>query len=56
MKVFYCPVNGWDCPYWSAGMTCMLVNDGRNPLVECDDAFSMYGETDLDSYLVETGD
>lgn len=22
----YCPVNGWDCPYWKKGGECTLEN------------------------------
>ena len=33
-KVF-CPVNGWDCPYWNEDRTCSL----DNPEEECDDWF-----------------
>ena len=29
----YCPVNGWDCPYWCYDGTCKL----ENPAKECDD-------------------
>ena len=37
-KKFFCPVNGWDCPYWKEDGSCSMVDDGDNPLVECDDA------------------
>ena len=44
-KKFFCPVNGWDCPYhkddWD-GICCSLVDDGEDPIVECDDAASFY--------------
>lgn len=55
-KVFYCPVNGWDCPYWRKDGTCSMVDEGDNPLIECDDAsiFVDDGET-LDDWLVERG-
>lgn len=29
----YCPVNGWDCPYWCYDGTCKL----ENPAEDCDD-------------------
>lgn len=53
-KVFYCPVNGWDCPYWRKGGTCSMIDEGDNPLIECDDAsiFVDDGET-IDDWLVE---
>lgn len=55
-KVFYCPVNGWDCSYWRKDGTCSMIDEGDNPLLECDDAsiFVDYGET-LDDWLVERG-
>ncbi len=34
MKRFYCPVNGWDCPYWQEGGVCTIPGD---PIEECDD-------------------
>ena len=36
---FHCPVNGWDCPYWTNGV-CGL----DNPIAECDDFAAMWGE------------
>ena len=33
----YCPVNGWDCPYWCYDGTCKL----ENPAEECDDFAAM---------------
>lgn len=36
-KIF-CPVNGWDCPYWRKDGTCGMTEDeGCHPLDECDD-------------------
>lgn len=29
----YCPVNGWDCPYWNKDGSCSL----ENVRYECDD-------------------
>lgn len=37
-KKFFCPVNGWDCPYWKKDGSCSMVDDGDNPIEECDDA------------------
>lgn len=31
---YYCPVNGWDCPYWQKDGSCIC----ENPTIECDDA------------------
>lgn len=36
---FYCPVNGWDCPYWRKDGTCCI--DGI-PWEECDDAAAFH--------------
>lgn len=33
----YCPVNGWDCPYWNKDGTCSL----ENVTEECDDYMSI---------------
>lgn len=34
----YCPVNGWDCPYYKGG-ECGL----EKPLEDCDDFFAIWG-------------
>ena len=44
MKVFYCPVNGWDCPYWKENGTCSMVDENLDPTLECDDAGYFWGE------------
>ena len=34
----YCPVNGWDCPYWRKDGTCsMLEDENVHPKDECED-------------------
>ena len=41
----HCPVNGWDCPYYSSApypCACTL----ENPFEECDDFASMWDEGD----------
>lgn len=46
-KKFFCPVNGWDCPYWREdwdGGCCSLVDEGKDPIEECDDAATFYDE------------
>ena len=40
---YYCPVNGWGCPYWCEDGQCAL---GDSALMECDDAAAM--EKDLE--------
>ena len=37
----YCPVNGWDCPYWKKDGTCTI----EDPMMECDD-FSAFWDPD----------
>jgi hypothetical protein len=42
MKKVYCPVNGWDCPYWKKDGTCEI----DNPIEECDDFAAFWDEDD----------
>ena len=45
MKIphIHCPVNGWDCPYYTdKGHPCRCTLD--NPIEECDDFVFAYGE------------
>jgi hypothetical protein len=49
-KKFYCPVNAWDCPYWKEDSSCAMVDDGDDPVMECDDAG--YFWEDEDDYFV----
>ena len=44
MKVFYCPVNSWDCPYWKENGTCAMVDEGLDPTLECDDTTFIWGD------------
>lgn len=45
MKKFYCPVNGWDCPSWrDEDGSCKLVDKGKDPTLECSDAFIFWEE------------
>lgn len=50
-KKFFCPVNGWDCPYWKKDGSCSMVDNGDDPVEKCDDAYSVWGD-DEDSYFV----
>lgn len=44
MKKIYCPVNGWDCPYWKKDGTCsMREEEGVHPKEECDD-YALFDE------------
>ena len=38
-KVYECPVNDWDCPYFDGGI-CTI----GNPVKECDDYFYAMGD------------
>jgi len=46
MKKFYCPAEGdGDCPYYQPMHgTCGLVNEGYDPVEECDVAAFYYSE------------
>lgn len=35
-EVYFCPVNGWDCPYWNKDGSCQM--DEKTAIQECDDA------------------
>ena len=48
-KHIHCPVNGWDCPYYSdtpQECLCTMPNEGLNPMEECDDFASQWDEED----------
>ena len=49
-KVIYCPVNGWDCPYYNADGSCTMYPEA-DPIDECDD-FTFFWDRD-DDYVVE---
>lgn len=42
MKKVYCPVNGWDCPYWQKDGSCTI----KDPIHECDDFATFWDEDD----------
>lgn len=46
MAKIYCPVNGWDCPYYADGL-CKI----DNPIEECDDFATFWDEDD--DYIAE---
>ena len=54
-KKFFCPVNGWDCPYWKKDGSCSMVDDEYNPVLECDDAGYFYDDPD-DCFVWEDDD
>ena len=47
--VIYCPVNGWDCPYWEKDGRCKL---GVSVIDECDD-FSIFWNPDEEFWIWE---
>lgn len=51
-KKFFCPVNGWDCPYWKEDGSCHMVDKGWDPVQECTDAMMMWDDDD-DYYVWE---
>ena len=51
-KKFFCPVNGWDCPYWKEDGSCALVDEECNPVMVCDDAAAFWDE-DADYFVWE---
>lgn len=51
-KKFFCPVNGWDCPYCKKDLSCALVDEGCDPVMECDDA-AIFWEPDDDYFVWE---
>lgn len=46
IKKFFCPVNGWDCPYWKEDCSCSMIDEGLDPLDECDDAACFWDDKD----------
>jgi len=44
MKVIYCPVNGWDCPYFNTGHCTMYPES--DPIKGCDDFAYFWDEGD----------
>lgn len=45
-KKFFCPVNGWDCPYFKKDGSCSMIDEGLDPLDECDDAAFFWEDED----------
>lgn len=53
MKVIYCPVNGWDCPYYDTKSYCCTMYPETDPIKECDDFASVWDEGDDYIYIEE---
>ena len=51
-KIFYCPVNGYDCPYWKDGGYCAMVDEDLSPVEECDEAGYFFDEAERESIYV----
>ena len=47
-KIYYCPVNRWDCSCWQENGQCAIDGD---PWEECDD-FATFWDSD-DEYWIE---
>lgn len=48
-QTVYCPVNGWDCPYWGKGNICHM----ENPAKRCEDfskTYGMFGITTMEEW------
>lgn len=39
-KVYVCPINDWECPYYDANGNCMI----DNPRMDCDDYVAILGD------------
>lgn len=44
-KVIYCPINGWDCPYYDNAGRCTMYPE-TDPIKECDDFAVFWNEGD----------
>ena len=45
IKHYHCPVNAWDCPYYTdTPQNCMCTLE--NPYQDCDDFATMWDEDD----------
>lgn len=51
-KKFFCPTNAWDCPYWKKDGSCSMVDEGDDPVMECDDAGYFWGDEEEESPFV----
>lgn len=49
-KRYFCPVNAYDCPYFTERGTCSMLDEGVDPRDECDDAGA------VDGFLFEEGE
>ena len=61
MKHFHCPVNGWDCPYFKNetiinGQKETCICSLENPMNDCGDFYSMWGDCEPDDYTDDTDD
>ena len=49
---YFCPVNGWNCPYWCKNGECAL---GDMAINECEDAAFMEQDLNDDEILIIGG-
>lgn len=63
MKHYHCPVNGWDCPYFSEEEMHYCICTCPNPMEECEDFQTQWegatedeytddDEEDIDPYVI----
>lgn len=50
MKHFHCPVNGWDCPYFSEEDMHYCICTCPNPMEECEDFQTQWEGATEDEY------
>ena len=49
-KKFFCPTNEWDCPYLKRDGSCSMVDDGDDPVKNCDEASSWWDYDEAEDY------
>lgn len=52
-KHFHCPVNGWDCPYFSEEDMHYCICTCPNPMEECEDFQTQWEGTTEEEYIDE---
>lgn len=50
-KKFFCPVHAWDCPYHKEDGSCSMVDDGDDPVKECEDVRLFWSEEKPDYFV-----
>lgn len=55
-KKFFCPTAAFDCPYFKEDGSCSMVDDGDDPVMECDDAAYFFDEDEESPFVWEDED